>query len=195
MVLHGNKVLIRPITNLEVLGQERKPSSILLYDTLQAAVYNDWFDNGRYGEVLEVGSEVYYNIFKGENRGYLIEVGDVVRLTAPLASNKGVVGDDVINSTMDGYFYAKPIYAVDGTETGSEQYFFNADGGIVRDFVQVQAGYRKEEWLKNIPAMATFYWARQAMRITTDPEFKTGWDKNLVPMSFIKPATGNTIEG
>lgn len=193
MVLHGNKVLVQPLTNREVLGQERKPMSVIDYRILQGGVYQDWFDNGRYGVVRAVGCQVGYNMFHDTYRNYP-RVGNYVRLSVAMASNSGLVGPDVINSAIDGFFYKKPIYGYDGKPTGEEQLFFDAGRGVMVDSIHIQEEYTPEEWEALKGSIVKFYWERRELGVTTDSEFKMGWDKNIVPISFLTPANGNKVE-
>lgn len=188
MILKGNRVIVRPLMNREVLGEERKPLPILLVETTARLIYQDWFENGRYGEVVAVGDGVGYNEFLGKYRDGRIVKGDIVRLIAPMASNSGVVGDDIINSSIDGKFYKKSVYSNQDEENGNYHVFFDAGLGVVRDYGQVQMSFAASEWKTIVESIAQSYRVRQQLKISTDPEFKTNWERGIVPTSYLRPA-------
>lgn len=192
MILHGNKVLILPLTNRELLGMERKPIALIDYRILQGGVYQDWFDNGRYAKIVKVGAQVGYNMFHDKHANRPVE-GNYVRLGLAMAMNNGIVGQDVINSSLDGFFYKKPIYNYSGEPTGEEQVFFDCGRGVLVDVCQIQEEYTPEEWEEIKERVAKFYWERKEMNISSDSEFKMGWDKGIVPISFLSPSPNHNV--
>lgn len=182
------RIIIAPILNREVLGRERVPSKIL---TPQGnVIYNDWFENGRYGRVIKVGERVYYSDFTGKYaENPLLQEDCIVRLVQPMTTDNGVVSADIINRCVCPLFYVK---CDENTDIEKEKEhgvkFLDAQEGILVDLSAVQTVYTPDVWEEMKPRLSESYEVREKLGIKLESEFVTNWNKGLVMTSYLQRA-------